>query len=229
MFPPAAFLHSRCIVLEFPALSTALRTCLWVLILLVCGIIPLWGQDIDVSPSIQKRSPATIAEQIGDPAERAAFLQLFQQAPPLQMRERADKFLSGFPQSAYRAQAYEVAARARSGFPQSAYRAQAYEVAARASFDLQNFKQGLADAQRSLSMLPENPMLLTAVADVEAHQDLDSDAIVHADEAFEGLLHCGPPSSVPESKWPALRRNLESSALFSKGRALLKQALGTKR
>ena len=158
-----------------------------------------------MSPSIQKRSPATIAEQIGDPAERAAFLQLFQQAPPLQMRERADKFLSGFPQSAFRAQAYEVAARA--------------------SFDLQNFNQGLADAQRSLSMLPENPLLLTAVADVEAHQDRDSDAIVHADEAFEGLLHGGPPSSVPESNWPALRRNLESSALFSKGRALLQQAL----
>src|SRR6185295_8544915 len=99
---------------------------------------------IDSNPLVQKRSVSGIADQITDPAERAAFLQLFPQAPAEQMLVRAETFLTRFPQSSFLAQAYEVAARA--------------------SFDLQKYEAGLDYARRSLSLLPENPLLLVPVA-----------------------------------------------------------------
>src|SRR6202022_1378908 len=71
----------------------------------------LAAQDIDSVPSVQKRNLASIADEIADPAERSAFLQLFKPAPPAEMRARAQAFSSRFPQSAFLAQAYEVAAR----------------------------------------------------------------------------------------------------------------------
>src|ERR1700745_1400119 len=83
----------------------------WLIAILICPLVPLAGQDIDANPSIQKRSLSTLADQINDESERTAFLELFRQAPPAQMRSRAEAFLAHFPQSAFLAQAYEVAAR----------------------------------------------------------------------------------------------------------------------
>ncbi len=178
---------------------------LWLIITLICPLIPLAGQDIDANPSTQKRSLSTIADQISNPSERAAFLELFQQASPAQMRARAETFLTRFPQSAFLAQAYEVAARA--------------------SFDLESYESGLNYAEKSLVLLPENPLLLVAVADVEARERRNLAAIVHAERALDGLDQFGPPGSVPKQGWPELQRKLKTSALFSKGRGLLQQAL----
>ena len=177
----------------------------WLIAILICPLVPLAGQDIDANPSIQKRSLSTIADQINDESERTAFLELFRQAPPAQMRARAEAFLTRFPQSAFLAQAYEVAARG--------------------SFDLGNYEPGLTYAEKSLALLPENPLLLVAVADVEAREHRNSAAIVHAQEALDGLDRFGAPGSVPEENWPELQRKLKASANFSKGRALLQQAL----
>jgi tetratricopeptide (TPR) repeat protein len=177
----------------------------WLIAVLLCPLLPLAGQDIDANPSVQKRSLSTIADQISDESERAAFLELFRQSPPAQMQARAEAFLARFPQSAFLAQAYEVAARG--------------------SFDLGNYKQGLNYAEKSLALLPENPLLLVAVADVEAREGSNSDAVVHAQEALDGLDRFGSPGSVPEENWPELQRKLKASANFSKGRALLQQAL----
>src|SRR6266478_6346810 len=177
----------------------------WLIAILICPLVPLAGQDIDANPSIQKRSLSTIADQIRDGSERAAFLELFRQAPPAQMLARAEAFLARFPQSAFLAQAYEVAARG--------------------SFDLGNYDPGLIYAEKSLVLLPENPLLLVAVADVEAGEQRNPAAIVHAEQALDGLDQFGPPGSVPEQDWPGLQRKLKTSALFSKGRSLLQQAL----
>jgi tetratricopeptide (TPR) repeat protein len=178
---------------------------LWLISILLCPLIPLTGQDIDANPSTQRRSIATIADQIGDSSERAAFVELFVQAPPAQMRARAETFVARFPQSAFLAQAYEVAARG--------------------SFDLGNYEPGLNYAEKSLALLPENPLLLVAVADVEAREDRNLPAIGHAQEALDDLDRFGPPGSVPEENWPDLQHTLKASANFSKGRALLQQAL----
>jgi len=92
----------------------------WLIVVLVCRVTLATAQDIDSNPVIQKRSVSSIADQITDPSERRAFLQLFQQGPPEQMRARAEAFLSRFPQSAFLAQAYEVLGR-----PDDARRARA--------------------------------------------------------------------------------------------------------
>jgi tetratricopeptide (TPR) repeat protein len=177
----------------------------WLIAVLLCPLLPLAGQDIDANPTIQKRSLSTIADQISDESERAAFLEMFRQAPPAEMRARAEAFLARFPQSAFLAQAYEVAARG--------------------SFDLGSYEPGLTYAAKSLALLPENPLLLVAVADVEAHEQRNSEAVVHAREALDDLDRFGPPGSVPEERWPGLQRELKASANASKGRALLQQAL----
>jgi predicted CXXCH cytochrome family protein len=108
--------------------------------ILFCPLVPLASQDIDTNITLTNRSPSTVASQIYDASERAAFLALFPQKQPEQMLEIAKSFLARFPQSAFLFQAYEVAARA--------------------SFDLQDYDSGLNYAEKSLALLPENPLLL---------------------------------------------------------------------
>jgi len=182
-----------------------MRQWLWPIAILLCSLTPLAAQDIDSNPLVHKQSVSTVADQISDASERTAFLELFRQAPPADMLARAEAFLT------------------RS--PQSAFLAQAYEVAARASFDLQKYESGLDYARKSLALLPENPLLLVSVADVEARQRLNQAAIEHAEEALEDLDGFAAPSSVKEEEWPGVQTALKASANFAMGRALLQQAL----
>jgi predicted CXXCH cytochrome family protein len=177
----------------------------WLIAVLICHTVLLTAQDIDSNPLVQKRSVSSIADQIADSSERTAFLQLFPQAPPEKMLVRAQTFLDQFPQSAFLAQAYEVAARA--------------------SFDLRQYGPGLEYAHHSLALLPENPLLLVPVADVEAQQHLNEASVAHADDALQALERFAGPSSVREEDWPEVKSKLRASANFSKGRALLQQAL----
>jgi predicted CXXCH cytochrome family protein len=178
---------------------------LWLIAILLCWLARLPAQDIDSVPATQKRSSASIADEISDPGERSAFLELFNQVPAADMRSHAEAFLARFPQSAFLAQAYEVAARG--------------------CFALSDFEQGLTYAQQSLSLLPENPLLLVPVADVEARQNLNSAAIAHAEDALEDLDRFAGPASVREEDWSSVKQSLKSTALFAKGRALLQEAL----
>jgi len=184
-----------------------MRKSLCLIGLLLNFATPFAGQDIDSAPLVEKRSVATIADQISDSTERSAFLDLFRHASPTEMLTRAEAFLTRFPQSAFLAQAYEVAARA--------------------SFDLEKYASGLEYARQSLAILPENPLLLVPVADVEAQRHLNEATIAHADEALHDLQSFAAPSSVRDQEWPDVKRKLEASASFSKGRALLQLALDT--
>ena len=174
--------------------------------LLLWSLTSLRAQDLDSVPSLQNRNPVNLADQIADHSERSAFLQLFEPASSQDRRARAEAFMGQFPQSAFLAQAYEVAARS--------------------CFDLGDYGQGLVYSRQSLALLPENPLLLVSVADVEARQRLNSAAIVHADDALEDLDLFARPSTIQEEDWPDLRRKLKSTANFAKGRAVLQQALG---
>jgi predicted CXXCH cytochrome family protein len=175
-----------------------------ILALLVAPVLTR-AQDIDTVVSPRNRSPATIADQINDPAERAAFLALYQHHDPGEMLADAQTFLEKFPQSALLAPAYEVAARS--------------------SFDTGHFREGLDYARQSLAFLPENPLLLVSVADVESQQKLNEGAISTAREAVEYLDRFSRPATVKERDWPELKRKLKAGALFAMGRALLAQAL----
>src|SRR5947207_743937 len=176
-----------------------------VIAILLGSLTCLVAQDIDSVPSLQKRNLASIADEIGDSAERSAFLQLFKPDSSGEMRARAEAFLARFPQSGFLAQAYELAARG--------------------CFDLTEYEQGLGYAQQSLALLPENPLLLVPVADVEARRNLNSAAIDHADEALGDLDRFARAASVREEDWPNVKQRLKSTANFAKGRALLQEAL----
>src|SRR5438552_16256165 len=78
---------------------------------LLCSFIFLAAQDIDSVPSVQQRSLASIADEIGDPAEGSAFLQLCKPSAPVEMRARAEAFSSRFRHSEFLAHAFEVVAR----------------------------------------------------------------------------------------------------------------------
>ncbi len=97
---------------------------------------PLAARDVDAIITSENRKAATIADEIHDPAERAAFLALF-------AKDSAEKKL---------ALAQDFLLRYR----QSAFLAMAYEIAARSSFDLGDRKSGLDQAHQSLVFLPEN-------------------------------------------------------------------------
>lgn len=181
------------------------RTFLVGILALVVAAVVTRAQDIDTVVSPRNRSPATIADQINDPAERAAFLALYQHHDPAEMLADAQAFLERFPQSAFLAQAYEVAARS--------------------SFDSGHYREGLDYARQSLAFLPENPLLLVAVADVESQQELNEDAISAARQGIEYLDRFSRPATVEEHDWPDLKRKLKAGALFAMGRALLALAL----
>ena len=181
-----------------------LKRALWIGILL-CPLVRLEGQDIDTNITTQNRRPSTVSDQISDPAERAAFLDLFQQTQPKPMLEQAKSFLTRFPQSAFLFQAYEMAARA--------------------SFGLEDYDAGLNYARQSLRILPENPLLLVSVADVEAQKHLNDAAISDARDALEYLDRFAAPGTVALESWPELKNKLKATAEFAEGRALLQQAL----
>ena len=179
----------------------------WVLLIgiFIRTLMPAAAQDIDANIPPQNRRPLTVADQISDPAERSGFLALFQPTQPEQMLEQAKSFLTRFPQSAFLFQAYDLAARA--------------------SFDLQDYNSGLQFARESLTLLPENPLLLVATADVEAREHHNDAAISDAQDALEDLDRFSAPSSVAPENWPDLKRKLKATANFAQGRALLGQAL----
>jgi len=173
--------------------------------LLVCLLGLVTAQDIDANLTPQKRTPSTIADQITDSAEHDAFLNLFKHSAAGQMLQRAKFFLDTFPQSAFLAQAYEVAALA--------------------SFDLQDYQSGLSYAEKSLALLPENSLLLVPVADIEARERRNEVAIVHARDALDDLDRFGSPASITSQDWVELKRKLAASANFVLGRASLSKAL----
>ena len=167
--------------------------------------IPVAAQDIDTLVTTTNRSPSTVADQIRDPAERDAFLNLYKPQEASAILRAAKSFLQNYPQSAFLAQAYEVAADT--------------------SFDVGDYMGGLDYARQSLTYLPENPQLLVAVADVEARQHLNGGAIKNARAALYYFDRFGRPGAIAESQWPDLKRRMRATANFALGRALLQEAI----
>jgi len=179
----------------------------WILTIaaLLGPLAPLSAQVIDANITTQNRSSSTVADQISDAAERAAFLALFKRGSPTEVLQQAKSFLGQFPRSAFLFEAYEVAARA--------------------SFGLEDYEAGLKYARESLTLLPENPLLLVSVADIEAQRHLNDAAISDARDAIEYLDRFSAPATVAPENWPELKSKLKATAEFALARGLLEQAL----
>jgi predicted CXXCH cytochrome family protein len=173
--------------------------------LLLIGGRPVSSQDIDANITSRNRGPAAIADQIRDPVERGAFTALFRKVDPREILREAEAFLAKYPDSAFLAQTYEIAARA--------------------NFDIGNDMKGLEYAHDSLVLLPENPLLLVAVADVQAREHQNDDAILNATDALRYLDELAHPISILEENWPDVKRQEEAIAHFAIGRAKLQEAL----
>jgi predicted CXXCH cytochrome family protein len=100
-----------------------------------------------------------------------------------------------------------------------------YERAARSSFDLGDLAAGLSFAHQSLALFPENPLLLVAVADVQARTPHPEAAIESAQDALDYLDRFARPSAISETNWPKVKRMQQSIAWFVIGRVQMVQAL----
>jgi predicted CXXCH cytochrome family protein len=170
-----------------------------------CVYLASVAQNLDSNVTSQNRSPGKIADEISDRAEESAFLNLYNEASPKKKLEAAKAFLQQFPQSAFLARVFEIGARS--------------------SFDEEDYTGGLEYARQSLSLLPENPSLLVAVADVQASQSQDDAAIGSGRDALAYFERFARPRSVAERDWPALKGREQASAYFVIGRAELHKSL----
>ncbi len=180
---------------------TALFTCLPFLAL----SNPYQCQEFDTVITAHSESSVTVVDQIRDPDERRAFLALHNERDAHERIKLAEAFLAAYPQSAFLAQVYEITAK---GY-----------------IELEGYERALQYAKESLELLPENPLLLVPVANVEARLGLTAQAKQSARQALEDLERFAPPSSIPAREWPDLERQLKASSDFALGRATLMEAL----
>ena len=173
--------------------------------MLFCAGQRLASQNIDSVVTSASRAPISIADQIQNPAERSAFVALLNKQDPQKLLSLARSFLDTYPQSAFLA---PVA-----------------EKAARSSFDLGVLQSGLDYAHFSLLLLPENPLLLVAVADVQAQLQQNEAAIASARNALDYLDRFDRPAAISAREWPALKRKQQATAWFVTGRALVNESL----
>jgi predicted CXXCH cytochrome family protein len=157
------------------------------------------AQEFDTAITVESRRAVSIADEIADPKERKAFLQLYGEARPQRRAELAESFLADYPQSAFLAQVYELAAR---GY-----------------IDSKDYRGGLEHASRSLKLLPENPLFLVLVANTQALEGLTTAASESGAAALEYLDRFARPAAIPARKWPELERQLRASSYFALGRA----------
>lgn len=163
------------------------------------------AQEFDAVVSSNNRRPATILDEISDPSEREAFRALYGSAGSSQQLRMAEAFVSSYPQSWV--------------LPE------AYEMAAKAAIELGDYDRGLRDAAASLRILPENPVLLVSVANVQAQTGLAREAQQSARKALDDLDQFARPASISEQAWPEIKRRLRAACYFALGRALMSEAL----
>ncbi len=169
---------------------------MWLLPLLVS---PAAAQQMDTAngPNSPVRT-VSIFDEIQDPQERSLFKELWDTEDPRQGRQRAVDFVERYPRS--------VVLR------------EAYEQAARASAVLGDDNGAIEWGKRALRLLPENPFLLTMMADLAARHGQHQLAETSGRQALRYLERALAPASIPPAAWPQVRDGLRNLADFALGR-----------
>ena len=169
------------------------------LVPLLCG--NAWPQEVDTVLFRGESSQRTVLDEIQDPIERQALEALVGDVEPQARQELAEAFLSKFPASDSRATVLDIAAKA--------------------AIDTGDFEAGIGYAKASLRMLPENPLLLVALADAQASQEQHDAALASADQALYYLDRFDKPSRFSAAEWRAREAELRASCHAIRGRAAL--------
>ncbi len=90
--------------------------------------------------------------------------------------------------------------------------ASVYQLAAAASLEIEDYPDALTQGRRSLRLLPENPALLIALANVEAGTHHAEQARRDAGDALLWLSVLAPPAGMKAAEWNATRATLEQGA-----------------
>ncbi len=163
------------------------------------------AQEADTVILQNHQQNSTITSNLEDPQERRAFMDVYDAHEPAQRHTLAIKFIETYPQSWMLAQTYDLAARS--------------------SIDLGDYRRALDEARFSLRLLPENPMLLVLVANVEVQNNLLAGARASARTALEFLDQFERPGSMTEQQWKQIQPQLKASAFFALGRAYASEGL----
>ena len=153
------------------------------------------AQELDTAIHSSGRTQSSVLDQIANPSERKAFLQLYREHKPAARRSLAEKFLSDYPASWLLAQVYEIAAKA--------------------CLDLDDAECALDMGARSLRLLPENPLLLVPLAGVQFQRGRLEDARESALQAIDLLDRFAAPAA----------RELSTSSYYLLGRIYSMQGL----
>jgi predicted CXXCH cytochrome family protein len=111
-------------------------------------------------------------------------------------------------------QRLEAARSFLSNYPDSWLLTEVYDIAAKACIEISDFRGGLVYASESLRLLPENPLLLVPVANVQVQEGLFREGATSARDALEYLEILARPSSIRETEWSPLKRRLQASSLY---------------
>ena len=174
---------------------------LWLLWLLVSFAA---AQQMDTANSAN--SPVrtvSIFDEIQDPQERSLFKEISDTQDPRQGRERAVAFVERYPRS--------IVLR------------EAYEQAAHASAALGDDTAAIDWGKRALRLLPENPLLLSMLADLAARHGQYQLAETSARQVLRYLERALPPSAIPPADWPQVRDDMRNRADFALGRTAVEQ------
>ena len=140
----------------------------------------------------------SVIDQITDPAEREALLEIYRARSLRARADLAESFLSKYPQSWL--------------LPE------VYEIACKAYIDLGELDRAVQDGQASLEFLPESPLLLVPLANAEVKAGRNAEAQRNARDALTYLDRFARPGTIPQKKWPEVQQQLKASCYFVLGR-----------
>jgi tetratricopeptide (TPR) repeat protein len=165
------------------------------------------GLDQLAGPVSERQRGVTLLDEIEDPGERRAFAALYEKQGAQGRLKTAEEFLQRYPGSAFVSQAFEIAAKA--------------------SIDLGDYKSAVRFGRESLHLLPENPLLLVPLADVEVKQGDTARAVEDAKLALDCLDRFTGPAIYSEKEWKSLARQLRATCNYVLGKAVTAEALNT--